>query len=114
VPRPKRLSTAVFIALGIAVAVLLVVLVAPFANPNPDGFEKVSTDRGIDTNVTEQAMADSPLAEYRVTGVDSGFAATGIAGVIGIAATFVVSAGTVVVLRRVRSRQDAPSPAAAP
>jgi cobalt/nickel transport system permease protein len=98
----KRLS--VFIALGIAVATAVVVLVAPFANANPDGFEKVSAEHGIDTNATEHLLADGPLADYSPRGVDNDFAATGIAGVIGVVVTFVVGAGTVVVVRRLRSR----------
>ena len=36
----KRTSTLVFILAGIAAAVALVLLVAPNANPNPDGLEK--------------------------------------------------------------------------
>ena len=57
--------------IGIAVAVALVVFVAPFANSNPDGLEKVSADTGIDAAVLDHDLADSPLADYGVDGVDN-------------------------------------------
>ncbi|MET0145281.1 MAG: PDGLE domain-containing protein [Ilumatobacteraceae bacterium] len=98
----KRLSTVTFTLLGVAVAVLMVVLIAPWANPNPDGLEKVGADTGIDAGVLDHHLADSPLADYGLSGVDNRFLATPVAGVIGIAATFAIGAGVVWLVRRRR------------
>ena len=78
--------------------------------PNPDGLEKVSADTGIDAGATEHHLADGPFADYGVDGVDNDVLATGLAGIVGIAATFVVGAG---VLWLVRRRRDRAGPVAA-
>ncbi len=98
----RRISLVAFVVAGIAVAIVLVVLVAPWANPNPDGLEKVSADSGIDAGVTAHHLADSPLADYEVSGVDNRFLGTPIAGLVGISATFAIAAGMVWVVRRRR------------
>ena len=100
----SRISNLVFIVIGIAVAVALVVFLAPNASANPDGLETVAADTGIDSEVADHALADGPLADYGVHGVDSTWGATVLAGVIGIAATFVVCAGVVFLVRRNRRR----------
>ena len=106
------MSRRLAVLVGIAVAALLVVLVAPWANPNPDGLERVAADQGIDAAVTDHDLAGSPLADYGVDGIDSPVLGTGIAGLTGIAATFVIGAGLVWIVRR-RRNPSAP-PAAAP
>ena len=100
----RRMSTTVLVLVGIAVAVALVVFVAPYASSAPDGLEKVSADTGIDAGATEHHLADGPLADYGVDGVDDDVLATGLAGLAGIAATFVVGAGVVWLVRRRRDR----------
>ena len=51
---------------------LLVVFVAPFANPNPDGLEKVAADSGHRRRGAPSThLADSPFADYGVDGVDN-------------------------------------------
>jgi cobalt/nickel transport system permease protein len=106
----RRPSTTALVLAGIAVAIALVVLVAPFASSAPDGLEKVSADTGIDAGATEHRLADGPLADYGVDGVHNDVLATGLAGLVGIAATFVVGAG---VLWLVRRRRDRAGPVAA-
>ncbi|MGH9270242.1 MAG: PDGLE domain-containing protein [Ilumatobacteraceae bacterium] len=91
-----------FVLAGIAVAVVLVLVLAPNANPNPDGLEKVAGDKGIDAGVTDHAFVDGPFADYGVTGVDNTYVATWIAGLLGVAATFAIGAGIVLLLRRLR------------
>jgi cobalt/nickel transport system permease protein len=109
---PRRLPTPAFIGLGVATAVLLVVFVAPFANPNPDGLERVAADNGIDAAVSEHDLAGSPLADYGVDGVDSAVFGTGLAGIAGVAATLAVGAGVIWIVRR--RRDPSAPPAAAP
>ncbi|MET0910766.1 MAG: PDGLE domain-containing protein [Ilumatobacteraceae bacterium] len=109
-PGRRHVSTSALVLVGIAVAVALVVFVAPFADANPDGLEKVSADTGIDAAVSEHHLADGPLADYAVDGVDNSVLSTGLAGIAGIAVTFVVGAG---VLWLVRRRRDRAGPVAA-
>jgi cobalt/nickel transport system permease protein len=103
----KRISTLTFLLIGIAAAVALVIFLAPNANPNPDGLEQVAAEQGIDREVRAHALADGPLAEYGVNGVDNRYARTWVAGLTGVAVTFVVGAGVVFVVRRARR---APAP----
>jgi cobalt/nickel transport system permease protein len=107
----RRISTLAFVAIGILVAAALVVFVAPYADANPDGLEKVSADTGIDAAAAEHLLADGPFADYGVSGADKASAATGIAGVVGIVATFAVGAGVVWIVRR---RRSPPTPPADP
>jgi cobalt/nickel transport system permease protein len=103
----KLVSTLAFILIGIAAAVALVIFLAPNANPNPDGLEKVAADQGIDSEARGHALADGPLADYGVSGVDNRYVGTWLAGLTGVAVTFVVGAGLVLVVRRAR---PAPAP----
>ncbi len=102
-----RLPVAAFVLVGIAAAAALVLVVAPNANPNPDGLEKVAADNGIDGDVRDHALADGPLADYGVRGVHNRYVGTWIAGLVGVAVTFAVGAGLVLVVRR--GKQPAPA-----
>jgi cobalt/nickel transport system permease protein len=96
----RRVTTTVLVLVGVAVAVALVVFVAPFASSAPDGLEKVGADTGIDAGATPHHLADGPFTSLP----------TGLAGIVGIAATFVIGAGVLWVVRR---RRDRAGPAAA-
>lgn len=102
----RRSSTLAFILVGIAASVALVLFVAPNANPNPDGLEKVAADLGIDASGREHALADAPFAEYGVNGVDNRYAETWAAGLLGVAATFAVGTGLILLVRRGRRSSD--------
>jgi cobalt/nickel transport system permease protein len=98
----RRISYVAFLVIGILAALALVILLAPNANPNPDGLEKVAADKGIDGGATDHALAGGPLADYGVRGVDNPWVATWIAGGLGIVATFLLCAGLVYLVRRRR------------
>jgi cobalt/nickel transport system permease protein len=104
----KRISTLAFLLTGIAAAVALVILVAPNANPNPDGLEKVAAAQGIDSEARDHALADGPLADYGVSGVDNRYVGTWVAGLTGVAVTFVAGAGLVFIVRRARRTPASP------
>lgn len=103
---PARIGTRVLVMAVLTVAVALAVLVAPRADPNPDGLEKVAAEQGLDTGVREHTWSDGPLADYGVVGVDNPTLGTGLAGLVGIAVTFVI--GTVLVLVLPRARRRSP------
>ena len=109
----RRISLLAFIVIGIAAAVALVILVAPNANPNPDGLERVAADKGLDTEVRDHALADGPLADYGVSGMDNRYVGTWVAGVVGVTATFAIGAGVVYVSRRARRSSEPSQPVTA-
>ena len=83
---------------------------SPFASSSPDGLEKVAADKAIDRDALDHALADGPLADYSVQGVDDGRLGTGLAGVVGVAVTFAVGGCLFVVLRRTGSRRNGGAP----
>lgn len=106
----------VFFAVFALVALVLAGVLSYFADSDPDGLdtatlkgcEIVETDAGeeltgdcIARNAGEHQLADSPLADYAVDGDDR---FTGLAGVLGVLATLVVSVGLFWLLRK-RSKQ---------
>lgn len=98
---------------GLIVALGLAFFVSPLASSSPDGLERVATDEGFIDTAEDHELADSPLADYGVEGVDDGSLSTGLSGIIGVAITF----GLALVLFgifHVRRRPDEQGPAAAP
>ena len=99
----RHVSNIAFLVIGIVAAVALVIFVAPNASANLDGLEKVAADTGIDSGVTDHALAEGPFADYGASGVDNTWVATWIAGGLGVAATFILCAGLVFLIRRRRA-----------
>ncbi|MPZ54801.1 MAG: cobalt ABC transporter permease [Acidimicrobiia bacterium] len=97
---PSKASVGALVAGGLAVALALVLFVAPIANPNPDGLESVAADTGFEETATDHPIG-GPLADYQVSGVESERWGTVIAGVVGVA----VALGIGFVIARVRSKQ---------
>ena len=83
-----------FIGLGLLVALGLVIFVAPFACPWPDGLEKVAETLGIKSAAP---TLPAPLAAYQVPGLKSAVATTAIAGAIGT----LVALGLALLLARI-------------
>jgi cobalt/nickel transport system permease protein len=101
--RPIRSGVWGFAFSGLVVAALLVLVVAPLASSEPDGLERVATDQGLIESSEEHVLAESPLAEYEVDGVENEAAGTRVAGVVGVLVTFGIGAaivGIFVVLRK--------------
>jgi len=86
-------STRLFVITGLLLAFALVLFVSPFANPNPDGLNRVAMDEGFADTETEHGMSDSPLADYTVRSVDHDGVSKGLSGVAGILATFALGLG---------------------
>ncbi len=98
--------TAWFVVGGILVALILAGIVSFYASSSPDGLEKVATEQGLDTNVQDSAVADSPLADYGVAGVENERLGVGLAGVIGVGITFVVAGGIFLLVRKPRDTES--------
>ncbi|MFE9398759.1 energy-coupling factor ABC transporter permease [Streptomyces flavidovirens] len=91
---------------GLAAALVLAGFVSFYASASPDGLEKVAADQGIDKKVEEHAAADSPLADYSISGISDGRISGGLAGVVGVGATVVVGSGVFLTVRRRRGQQQ--------
>ncbi len=96
----RRLTFGAFLTAGLLVCLALVFFVSPRASGSPDGLSKVAIDKGLDAHERPSAMADGPTAGYAVEGVDHEGLSTGLAGAIGVAATFALGFGLLAVLRR--------------
>jgi hypothetical protein len=95
----------VFVLAGLVVAVILAFGVSRLASSQPDGLERVAADKGIDSGEKSHALADGPFADYTTRGVDDEGLATGLAGLFGVGATFVVAGGAVWLATSARSRR---------
>ena len=89
---------------GLLVALLLAGGVSYYASGSPDGLNKVAAQTGIDKSQEDHSLADSPFAGYETSGVDQGRLSGGLAGVVGVAVTFLVVGGLVLAVRRGASR----------
>lgn len=106
----NKVKLSIFVGAGLLVALLLAFLVSPQASSQPDGLNRVAIDKGFADRETDHALGDSPLAGYGVEGVDDDRLSTGLAGVIGVTATFVLGGGLFWLVRAGRRRATTGSP----
>jgi len=85
---------------GLLVAVALAVLVSFYASSQPDGLEKVAGDEGFLASAEDHDLADSPLADYGVRGIDDDRLSVGLAGLAGVAVTLAAGGGLLWLVRR--------------
>jgi cobalt/nickel transport protein len=89
-----------FYVIGLFVTLVLAGVVSFYASSSPDGLEKVADKIGFIDTAKDHALAEGPLADYGVKGIENERLSVGMAGVIGVLATGVVSTGLFFVLRR--------------
>jgi cobalt/nickel transport protein len=102
VSRRVRFGFGAFVAAGLILALVLAFFVSPSASGDPDGLNKVAIDEGFADTERDHALEDAPAAGYEVRGVDDDRLSTGVAGVIGVAVTFAVAGGVMLVVKRAR------------
>lgn len=100
-PRAERAPAWRIACAGLAVALLIGCLLAPWASAEPDGLERVLADAAAPV---PEASRATPLADYSVAGVELPALATGLAAIIGVAASFALGA---LASRSVRERSPA-------
>lgn len=100
----KTSNTRLFVIAGLLVAFALALFVSPFANPNPDGLNRVAEDEGFARAETDHSFGDGPLSGYALRGVEDERVAKGLSGGIGVAATFALGLALFALLRRRRAR----------
>ncbi|MET7750301.1 PDGLE domain-containing protein [Micromonospora sp. NPDC005367] len=102
-----------FIVGGLLVALVLAGVVSNYASSHPDGLDSsllkgctVDADDNIvggscpAQQAKDHELADSPLADYGVRGIENGFLSTGLSGVLGVLLTFAIGGGAFWLLRR--------------
>ena len=89
-----------FLLSGFIASLFLAGVVSFYASSNPDGLEKVAEDIGFIETAEDHTYAEGALADYGVKGVENPRLSTGLAGVIGVVATGVVSTGIFMLVRR--------------
>lgn len=102
-----------FLGAGLLVALALAFFVSPHASSKPDGLQKVAVDKGLSSSGRTRTLDRSPATGYAVQGVDDAGLSTGLAGLIGVGATFALGSGGFWLMRRSSRKQtgpDAPSP----
>jgi hypothetical protein len=103
----NRVRVGVFLVAGFAVAVVLALVVSPYASTEPDGLERAAIEEGFGRTEQRHALQDAPTAGYAVRGVDDDRLSTGVAGLIGVLITFALAGGVLLVVRR-RGRRPEP------
>ncbi len=104
-PAPRRARSGGFVLGGVAVALALAGVVSFYASGDPDGLEKVAGDQGFNSGEQDHGLADSPLADYGVRGVENERLSVGLAGIVGVGIT-VVAGGAVFYAARRRTRDE--------
>lgn len=86
---------------GLGIAALIVVVLAPLASPDPDGLEAVAGQAGF-LETAQDAMY-SIIPDYAFPGLEDPAISTIVAGLIGVAIVFLAMVGLGWLLRRRRS-----------
>ena len=87
--------TGVFVLAGLVVAFVLALGVSRLASSEPDGLNRVAADQGFAAQERPHATGTGPFADYATSGIEDDGLGTGVAGMVGVVATFGVAAGAV-------------------
>jgi cobalt/nickel transport protein len=109
----RRARTTGFVIAGLLVALLLAGVVSNFASGDPDGLDAATLDGcTVDANgeitggdciargAKDHELAEGPLADYGLAGIDNPYLATGLAGVLGVLLVFGLGGGLFWLARR--------------
>lgn len=80
-----------WVIVGIVIAALVVVFLAPAASGDPDGLDRVSQDKGF-AEQGENSRYEW-LPDYTIPGIDNEQASVILAGLIGVGIVFVLTLG---------------------
>src|SRR5512144_2426219 len=94
----------VLVLVGVLVALALAGVASFYASSSPDGLNRVAIDKGLDQREKPHGLQGSPLAGYDTRGGGDPRLSRGLAGVTGVAVTFVLAGGVMLVVRRTARR----------
>ena len=84
---------------GLAAAILLAVLISPFASSHPDGLEKVAQKKGFLEKGEVVPVLVSPMPDYAWPGIKNEKAATSLAGIAGTLLVFCLGCSIALLLK---------------
>ena len=92
---PITQNNRIFILTGLSIALIVAVLLSPFASKNPDGLDRVAQDLNFESKSEKDPIAKklpffSIFEEYTMRGVPESVS-TPLAGLVGTIATFGLS-----------------------
>lgn len=76
------------ILIGLMIALIIVVMLAPLASGSPDGLERVAEDLSFLDKAEVETLISSPIPDYVLPGLQNETLAGRIAGIIGTLLTF--------------------------
>jgi cobalt/nickel transport protein len=88
------------IFVGLMTALVLALLISPFASPWPDGLERVAKDQGFLEKGEGPPVLAAPVPDYSFPGICNKKWATSIAGLLGTLAMFGIGCGVAALLKR--------------
>jgi cobalt/nickel transport protein len=88
------------ILFGLFAALLLAILISPFASSFPDGLERVAEDKGFLEKGEIQPAMVSPVPDYAWPGIKSEKMATSAAGIMGTLIVFGAAYGFAALIKR--------------
>lgn len=91
----SRVSKGVWsvIFVGLMISLIIAGVVSYYADPNPDGLERVAEDQGFIEDAADSANAEIFASDYGIAGVEDERLSVGLAGVLGIVVMVVVGFG---------------------
>lgn len=92
-----------FTWVALAAALLIGVVISPFASSWLDGLERVAQDKGFLGRGEGEPLVSSPVPDYAFPGVRGERLATAVAGGLGTALTFAVAFALAATLRKRRN-----------
>lgn len=88
------------ILIGLGFALIVALILSPFASPKPDGLERVAENKGFLEKGEVKPILPSPIPDYTFPGIHNEKAATAVAGVAGTLVVFGLGYGLAKILKR--------------
>jgi cobalt/nickel transport protein len=88
------------ILIGLFAALLLALILSPFASSSPDGLERVAADKGFLEKGEVKPAVKAPVPDYAWPGIKNEKMATSAAGVMGTLLVFGAAYGFAALLKR--------------
>ena len=103
----KRLAGWVWIGLGVSLLVAL--FLSPFASSSPDGLEKVAETKGFrEKGEGWKLWKYAPLQDYALPWVKNEKVSTGLSGVLGTLAIFLIALGIGKLMKKSPGKEEKP------
>jgi len=88
------------VLIGLAISIFIASMLSFYASANPDGLEFVAEQVGFLNTAKDSAVAGSPLADYALSGLENESFSVGIAGIVGVILTAIISFGLFTFLKK--------------